>query len=233
MLEDAAVACLARERARLGTVGVAFAWGRLLIDLIVTAKALRQPPRPTPSIDPDWTPPNRQGASDFMNAQNKDLRYALRSLGRQPGFTAVTVLTLALGIGANTAVFSVVNGVLLRPLGYPQPERLEYITSQFPGLGFNTFWVSPPEFIEFRDWNQSFSSVGAYSVGAVNLDTSPPTRPEERPGVRAGRADNTVLSSAEFPAQTAPCRSPFPDVRVEFRAFHTRRAARSPDATGC
>ena len=112
-----------------------------------------------------------------MDLQNKDLRYALRSLFRQPGFTAVTVLTLALGIGANTAVFSVVNGVLLRPMGYPQPDRLEYITSQFPGLGFNTFWVSPPEFIEFRDWNQSFSSVGAYSVGAVNLDTSPPTRP--------------------------------------------------------
>jgi putative ABC transport system permease protein len=177
VLEDAAVACLARERARLGPAGIAWAWGRLLIDLIATARALRQPPRPTPSIDPDWTPPNRQGASDFMDVQNKDLRYALRSLGRQPGFTAVTVLTLALGIGANTAVFSVVNGVLLRPLGYPQPERLEYITSQFPGLGFSTFWVSPPEFIEFRDWNQSFSSVGAYSVGAINLDTSPPTRP--------------------------------------------------------
>jgi putative ABC transport system permease protein len=112
-----------------------------------------------------------------MDVQSKDLRYALRSLFRQPGFTAVTVLTLALGIGANTAVFSVVNGVLLRPLGYPQPDRLEYLTSQFPGLGFSTFWVSPPEFLEFRDRNQSFSSVGAYSVGAINLDTTPPTRP--------------------------------------------------------
>jgi putative ABC transport system permease protein len=87
------------------------------------------------------------------------------------------VLTLALGIGANTAVFSVVNGVLLRPLPYPQPERLEYITSQFPTLGFQKFWVSIPEFIEFRDWNSAFSSVGAYQIGAINLDTSPPTRP--------------------------------------------------------
>jgi putative ABC transport system permease protein len=174
-LEEAAIACLARERARLGRVGVLLAWGRLIVDLAATARAMR---KTTLSIDPAWTPPNQQGAWDaVMDVQSKDLRYALRSLFRQPGFTAVTVLTLALGIGANTAVFSVVNGVLLRPLGYPQPDRLEYINSQFPGLGFNAFWVSPPEFLEFRDWNQSFSSVGAYSVGAVNLDTSPPSRP--------------------------------------------------------
>ena len=107
----------------------------------------------------------------------KDLAYALRSLRRQPAFTFITMLTLVLGIGANTAVFSVINGVLLRPLGYPQPEQLQYITSQFPGLGFDQFWVSPPEFVEFRDNNQSFSSVGAYSVGAVNLEVTPPSRP--------------------------------------------------------
>jgi putative ABC transport system permease protein len=107
----------------------------------------------------------------------KDLKYAVRSLRRQPAFTIITVLTLVLGIGANTAVFSVVRGVLLRPLPYPQPERLEYITSQFPGLGFNQFWISPPEFVEFRDNNKAFSSVGAYSVGAIKLETTPPSRP--------------------------------------------------------
>ena len=107
----------------------------------------------------------------------RNLAYALRSLRRQPAFTFITMLTLALGIGANTAVFSVINGVLLRPLPYPQPERLEYITSQFPGLGFNQFWISPPEFVEFREHNKAFASVGAYSVGAANLDTAPPTRP--------------------------------------------------------
>ena len=107
----------------------------------------------------------------------KDLAYAIRSLRRQPGFTLITMLTLVLGIGANTAVFSVINGVLLRPLPYPSPERLEYITSQFPGLGFNQFWISPPEFLEFRDHNQTFQSVGGYSVGAVNLETTPPARP--------------------------------------------------------
>jgi predicted permease len=112
-----------------------------------------------------------------MDTLRQDLVYALRSLRRQPGFTLITVLTLALGIGANTAVFSVVNGVVLRPLGYPEPERLMYVTSQFPGLGFNQFWISLPEFLEYRDRNQAFETVGAYSVGAVNLNANPPSRP--------------------------------------------------------
>jgi putative ABC transport system permease protein len=128
-----------------------------------------------------------------MDILRKDFLYAVRSLIRQPGFTLVTILTLALGIGANTAVFSVVNGVLLRPLGYPHPEQLEYITSQFPGLGFNQFWVSLPEFVEFRDNNRVFSSVGAYNVGAANLGTAQPSRP-----VRA------LVTSELMPALAVP-----------------------------
>jgi hypothetical protein len=112
-----------------------------------------------------------------MNTLFKDARYAVRALRRQPGFTTIALLTLALGIGANTAVFSVVSGVLLRPLPYPAPEQLQYITSQFPGLGFNQFWVSLPEFLEFRDLNQAFASVGAYNIGAANLD---PRLPADR-----------------------------------------------------
>jgi hypothetical protein len=65
----------------------------------------------------------------------------------------------------------------MRPLPYPKPEQLHYITSQFPALGFDQFWMSPPEFVEFRDNNQTYSSVGAYSLGAVNIDTTPPSRP--------------------------------------------------------
>jgi predicted permease len=99
----------------------------------------------------------------------QDLRLAVRSLRRTPGFTAVALLTLALGIGANTAIFSIVNGVLLRPLGYPKPEQLMYLTTQFPSLGFLQFWVSPPEYMEFRELNQSFAAVGAFATGEVNL----------------------------------------------------------------
>ena len=107
----------------------------------------------------------------------QDVRYALRKLAASPGFALLTVLTLALGIGANSAIFSVVNSVVLRPLAYPDPGRLMFITSQFPGLGFDQFWVSAPEFLEFRDWNKTFDSVGAYSVRAANLGTERPTRP--------------------------------------------------------
>ena len=101
-----------------------------------------------------------------------DLRYALRNLRKSPGYAVVTVLTLALGIGVNSAIFSVVNGVLLKPLPYQQPDQLVFITSQFPTLGFDQFWVSAPEFVEFRERNKSFAEVGAYRAGAVNLGTT-------------------------------------------------------------
>jgi putative ABC transport system permease protein len=112
-----------------------------------------------------------------MDTLLQDIRYAARSLVKAPGFAALTVLTLALGIGANTAIFSVVNAVVLRPLPYPQPERLVYITSQFPTLGFNQFWVSVPEYIEYRNWSSSYDAVGAYNVGASNLGAEQPMRP--------------------------------------------------------
>jgi putative ABC transport system permease protein len=99
----------------------------------------------------------------------QDLRHAIRSLLRSPVFSVVTILTLALGIGANTAIFSIVNGVILRPLGYPKPEQLMYLTTRFPAFGFDQFWVSPPEYFEFRELNQSFAAVGAFTTGEVNL----------------------------------------------------------------
>ncbi len=111
-----------------------------------------------------------------MSSVIADIRYAIRGLFSRPGFSIVAILTLALGIGANTAIFSVVNGVVLQPLQYPQPERLMFITSQFEGM-FDQFWVSAPEFIEFRERNKAFESVGAYTVGAANLGTETPRRP--------------------------------------------------------
>ena len=106
-----------------------------------------------------------------MDRLKLDIIYAFRNLRSSPGYALVTILTLALGIGANTAIFSVVNGVILKPLPFPNSERLLFITSQFPSLGFDQFWVSAPEFLEFRERNQSFQDVGAYRAGAVNLGT--------------------------------------------------------------
>jgi predicted permease len=100
-----------------------------------------------------------------------DLKYAMRQLRRSPGFTVVAVLTLALGIGANTAVFSVLNGVLLRPLPYASPERLVMVTSAFPTMDFDRFWVSPPEYFELREWNQVFADIGGYRTGSASIET--------------------------------------------------------------
>ena len=86
----------------------------------------------------------------------QDLRHGIRRLLRAPAFTVVTIVTLALGIGANTAIFSIVNGVILRPLGYPKPEQLMYLTTQFPAFGFDQFWVSPPEYLEFARSTRRF-----------------------------------------------------------------------------
>jgi putative ABC transport system permease protein len=103
------------------------------------------------------------------------MRYALRTLAKSPGYAAVTILTLALGIGANTAIFSVVNGVMLKPLPYPRSDRLMFITSTFPALGFDRFWISVPEWAEFNERTRSFQGVGGYREGSVNLGT--PERP--------------------------------------------------------
>jgi putative ABC transport system permease protein len=75
----------------------------------------------------------------------QDLKFAVRSLLPTPGFVVVAVLTLALGIGANSAIFSVVNGVVRKPLPYQDPERLVFVTTAFPTLGFDKFWMSQPE----------------------------------------------------------------------------------------
>ena len=130
-----------------------------------------------------------------MSTLLQDLRHTARNLLRTPGFALVTILTLALGIGANTAIFSVVNGVILRPLGYPQPERLMFITSRFPSLGFDQFWVSPPEYFEFTEWNRSFSRVGAFTTGELNLSAS--DRPRR---VRTGNVDAALLKTLGVPA---------------------------------
>jgi len=92
----------------------------------------------------------------------QDLRYGARMLMKQPGFTLIALLTLALGIGANTAIFSVVNSVLLRPLPYADDERLVLIGGKFPGAGIKRASVSVPEFIDYRDQTHSFAQVGIY-----------------------------------------------------------------------
>jgi putative ABC transport system permease protein len=98
----------------------------------------------------------------MMDGWMQDTRYALRQIARKPGFTVVLVLTLALGIGANTAVFSVVNGVVLRPLPYPEPDRLAVVWSQFPTMELMEFPSSWPEFEDYRSATRSFEELGIW-----------------------------------------------------------------------
>jgi putative ABC transport system permease protein len=104
----------------------------------------------------------------------QDLRYGARMFLKQPGFTSIAVLTLALGIGANTAIFSVVNAVLLRPLPYVEPESLVWLWDTLPQLP--TAPTSLPEFLDWKVQNQSFEHLAAFQSGSMFLDTGDGTR---------------------------------------------------------
>jgi len=101
----------------------------------------------------------------------QDLKYALRMLKKNPAFTTVAILTLAVGIGANSAIFSVVNSVLLRPLPYRQPGQLVRVYSEFPTMQLQKFWLSPPELLDIQREAKSWEAIGAWAPGGQNVGT--------------------------------------------------------------
>jgi putative ABC transport system permease protein len=101
-----------------------------------------------------------------MDKLLQDIRYALRAMRRTPGFTAVALLTLALGIGANAAIFSVINAVLLRPLPFPDPDRVLRVYSTFQG---ERGVLSPRNFLDVREQQKSFASLAAYYADGYTL----------------------------------------------------------------
>ena len=107
-----------------------------------------------------------------MQTLVQDLRYGLRMLLRKPGFAAVAVITLALGIGANTAIFSVVNAVLLRPLPYREPGKLVRVYTEFPTMNLRKFWMSPPEFLDIQREAGAWESIGAWTTTGRNIGTA-------------------------------------------------------------
>src|SRR4051795_1439924 len=104
----------------------------------------------------------------------QDLRYATRMLLKSPTYTAVAILALALGIGANTAIFSVVNALLLRPLPYPDSDRIMHVwhtppQESFPGM--KTFSVSPGNYLDWKAQNHTFEQMAAYQYSGFSLSS--------------------------------------------------------------
>ena len=129
-----------------------------------------------------------------MNALVQDLRYAVRSLRHSPGFTLVAVLTLALGIGANSAIFSVVHAVLLRPFPYEDPGRLVVVWETQLEYGLPFMYASPPNYADWREQNQVFEEMGVFATRAFFLADS--DEPVRIPGARVSASLFDLLGAS-------------------------------------
>jgi hypothetical protein len=126
-----------------------------------------------------------------MGTLFQDLRYGLRMLAKNPGFTAVAVLTLTLGIGTNTAMFSAVNGVLLRPLPFPQPDRIVEVMRHYQ-TGKEAA-VSVPTILYWRNHNRAFDRLAAYQMFPVGFNLSQGSEPERISGIHVSAGFFPIL----------------------------------------
>jgi predicted permease len=133
-------------------------------------------------------------SSSSLEAILRDIRFGARQLRRSPGFFTAAVLTLALGIGANTAMFGVVHGVLLKPLPYPEPERLVSIWSSAPGVGWDRVVLAPAQYFTYREEGRSFEDLAAWSHRSVTV-----TGDSEPERVRALAVTDAFLSVLGVP----------------------------------
>src|SRR5215471_4632075 len=117
----------------------------------------------------------------LMDTLLQDIRLALRKLRQNPGFAAVAIATLALGIGANTAIFSVIDRVLLQPLPFSHPDRLVRLMLKFPDGSAQS--VSIPKFMAWKQHTQAFQAVCAYNFGGPGLNLSGGGLPEQLKGI--------------------------------------------------
>ncbi len=104
-----------------------------------------------------------------MNLLAQDLRYAFRAFAKNPGFTLAAVLSLAIGIGANTSIFSIANALLLRPLPYKDASRLVILWNRSPGLDILQDWFSTAQYLDIKNGHHGFEEVAIASGGIDNL----------------------------------------------------------------
>jgi putative ABC transport system permease protein len=122
-----------------------------------------------------------------------DLRFAFRQLLKNPGFTAVAVLTLALGIGATTTIFTVIDGVLLRPLSYPGSERMVHVWERNREQGIDEANTSPDSFADWRKECQAFEALAFHGESPTpNLDAHWDHEPGRSTGVRAAAQHDRI-----------------------------------------
>src|ERR1044072_8786057 len=133
----------------------------------------------------------------YMDSLLKDIRYGLRGLLKRPGFTAIALVALALGIGANTAIFSLVNAIVLQPLPFPEPDRLVWVYGNIRNGG-NRASVSPPDFLDYRAQNKTFEQFAASGTLPLHRNLTGNGEPERL--VASGVTGNYLQSSALVPA---------------------------------
>src|SRR5918993_264171 len=112
-----------------------------------------------------------------MDSRIKDIRYGFRSLLKRPGFTAIALVALALGIGANTAIFSLVNAVVLQPLPYKDPDQLVWIWGNLRN-GMGRASVGPADYLDFRAQNTTFEHLAASTSSAKSINFTGSGEPE-------------------------------------------------------
>ena len=164
----------------------------------------------------------------------QDVRYGARSLLKKPGFTFVAVLTLALGIGANSTIFSFVNAILLRPLPYAQPERLVNLDENSSKQGVASMGVSFPNFQDWREQNKSFEDIAAYGEDTYTL-TGGGAEPEQLPGARISSGLFEILGVQPLMGRTFRAEEDRPDndtVVILSYGLWQRRFGGNPNVIG-
>src|ERR1700681_3607548 len=147
-----------------------------------------------------------------MRLKRQDLRYALRMLRKMHSLTAVIILSLAIGIGANTALFSVAGTLLLRPLPYPEPDRLAILWLRSPGIGIPQDWPSPGQYIDIRNENHSFDQLSISIGGSCNLTGL--DQPQRLEGIRTSSTlldmlgAKALLGRTLLPEEDQPGKAP-------------------------
>jgi putative ABC transport system permease protein len=222
--------------ARLMTMGTsAEEADRIVLQELSDSDVLQREFKPlAPRFEVDPPLPGAGHRARWIASLWHDLRYAVRTLGRTPGFTIVAAITLALGIGASTTIFTVANAVMLRPLPFKDPERLVRLWESNPEKGWPTFSASHPTFLDWRAQNHSFERLAAQTNAGFTLTST--ANPEVVRGLAVTSDFLPVLGISPALGRNFRAEEDRPGghvtVAIVTHAFWQRRLATSPSVLG-